>query len=219
MTRKKFISMYTNLIQCSLRLNEKAIKYGISSLDNEVFDLDDDDLRTGLLFILEKADPAIIDEIFSNMIAFEKDKYMRQLITIKKRALLGIQKQESFRVLYYVLNSYADLSKNERRKIDLIILSDDSDDNESENDSKEPQEKIYAKYTFNNSRLWAMAMEDIENEFGKDKSGVNFGDASNTVMIVTMDCPDPYKVDKILENREGISLREYHELDLLELDN
>jgi len=218
MTRKKFITMYTDFIQCALRLNEKAIKYGISSLENEVFDLDDDDLRTGLLFILDEIDPAIIDEIFSNMIAFEKDKYMRQLITIKKRALLGIQKQESFRVLYYVLNSYADLSKNERRKIDFIVLSDD-DDSESENDSKEQQEKIYAKYTFNNSRLWAMAMEDIENEFGKDKSGVNFGDASNTVMIVTMDCPDPYKVDKILENREGISLREYHELDLLELDN
>jgi len=216
MTRKKFIKTYTDLLQCVLKLNEKAIKYGISSLDNEVFDLDDDDLRTGLLFILDEIDPTIIEEIFSNMIAFEKDKHLRQLITIKKRALLGIQKQESFRVLYYVLNSYANLSTKESRKIDYLILSDDSDDSESKSDesSIETQEKIYAKYTFNNSRLWAMAREDIENEFGKEIIGIEFGDSSNTVMTVTMDCPNRSKVDKILEGYEGISAREYYELEL-----
>jgi len=130
MTRKKFIKMYTAFIQCAIRLNEKAGKYGVSSLEDEVYDLVDSDLRTGLRFVAEETNPAIIDEIFSNKISFEKDKYIRQLLIIKKRAVLGIQKQESTRVLYYVLNSYANLTSKESNYIDYIIFNDvsDSDD-------------------------------------------------------------------------------------------
>jgi len=127
MNRSQYFKAYTNFIQCAVRLNEKSRKHELSSLENEIFDLDDEDFKLGLRLIVDEVDAAIIEEIYSNKISFEKDKYVRQFKTIQKRAVLGIQKQENTRILYYVLNSYANLSKDEEHKIDCIIMSDDEE--------------------------------------------------------------------------------------------
>ena len=220
MTRKKFIKLYTDFLQCAIRLNQKAIRYGISSLNNEIYDLDDNDFRMGLRFAIDETEPAVIDEYFSNKIAFEKDKYTRQLMIIKKRAVLGIQKQEKFSVFYNILNSYANLSSKENHKIDCLILLDDSDgaDSDENNSQNEPSEKINAKYTFGSKVNWAIAKETIENELGKDPIGVDFGDADNLKIISRMECPDPAKLDKILDKCSGVSHTSYVEFDPLGLE-
>jgi len=217
MTRKRFIKLYIDFLQCAIRLNQKAIKYGISSLENEIYDLDDNDLRMGLRFVIDETESSVINEIFSNKIAFEKDKYSRQLLTIKKRAVLGIRKQERFSVFYYVLNSYANLTPKESDKIDLLILFDDSDSDEN-NSQDEPGEKVNARYIFSSKLYWAMARETIENELGKDPAGVDFGDAENLTITSKMECPDPAKLDKIIDKCDGVSRSNYEEFDSLGLD-
>ena len=186
-------------------------------MENEIFDLDDNDLRMGLQFIVGEAEPSVIDEIFSNKIAFEKDKYSRQLLTIKKRAALGIQKQEKFSVFYNVLNSYANLTSKECHKIDCLILLDDSDSDE-DSAQKEPSEKVNARYVFRSSLYWEMAKENIESELGKEPLGVDFGDAENSTIISRMECPDPARLDKIIDKCEGVKCSHYEEFDSLGLD-
>ena len=124
MTRKNFVKNYTELVQCVLKLNKKSLKLGLSSLEEEVEDLNHEKLKKGLYLVIDKADAAIIDEIFSNMVSHIKDKYERLFLTIIKRSLLGIQKQENTRFLYAVLNSLANLSKDEQNEIDSLVLSD-----------------------------------------------------------------------------------------------
>jgi len=219
MTRKKFIKLYTDFLQRVIKLNQKAIQYGISSLENEIYDIDDNDLRMGLRFVVDETEPAVIDEIFSNKIDFEKDKYTRQLMVIKKRAVLGIRKQEKFSVFYCVLNSYANLTLKESCEIDNLILFDDSDDADSDGDNSqnEPSEKVNVKYTFGSKVSWAIAKETIENELGKDPTGVDFGDTDNLTITSKMDCPDPAKLDKIIDNCEGVTHTHYVEWDPLGL--
>ena len=133
MTRSKFVENFTGFIQQAVRLNGKAKEYGISSLENEVEDLDDEDFKHGLRLIIDEVDAAIIDEIYSNKIAFAKGTYERRYKTILKRAVLGIQEGLNTRILVYVLFSYAGLTRSEQREIEYIVIRDSpgSDDSET----------------------------------------------------------------------------------------
>jgi flagellar motor component MotA len=124
MDRKDFIDMYTNLVKQVKRLNEKSLRQGIISLEEEVEDLDDENFKQGLYLIIDGVDPAIIDEIFSNKIAFEKDEYARQYKTVIKRALLGIQSGLNNHILYMILRSYADLTSKEINELDRLMMRD-----------------------------------------------------------------------------------------------
>ena len=125
MTRSKFIEEFTGFIQQAIRLNEMAKKHGISSLESEVEDLDDEDFKQGLRFIIDEVDAAIIDEIYSNKIAFARGIYERRYKTIIKRTVLGIQAGISTRLLVFVLFSYANLPPKEQREIEYELMRDD----------------------------------------------------------------------------------------------
>jgi len=124
MTKRKFISSFMVFIKQAARLNEKRRMHGLSSLENEVEDLDDEFFKQGLRLIIDKTDPAIINEIFSNKIAFEKNKYMRRYMTIVKRAALAIQEGLNTRLLVLVLFSLADLPKKEQHQIECELMKD-----------------------------------------------------------------------------------------------
>ena len=122
MTRKKFIKEYTRFIKLVEKLAFKAQEQGTSSLDSITEDIDDELFKEGLRLVVDEIEPRFIDEIMSNRIAHEKDKYMRLFKSVQKRAVLGIQAGENVRVLICVLNSLAGLTKEEEWKImDLLI--------------------------------------------------------------------------------------------------
>jgi len=58
----------------------------------------------------------------TNRIAHEKDKQSSLFKTVQKRAVLGIQAGEIFRVFYNVLKSLPGLTPKEENKIDIAIL-------------------------------------------------------------------------------------------------
>ena len=122
MTRKKFIDEYTRFIQLAMKLAAKSLKQGIASLEEEIEDIDDELFKQGLRFVVDGAEPRIIDEIMSNRIAHEKDKEQRILKTIQKRAVLGIQAGESLRVFYHVLLSLPGLTPKEEKQIEKLVL-------------------------------------------------------------------------------------------------
>jgi len=117
MTRKNYISKVTALIMKAVKLNGKARRQGILSLEDELEDLDDETFRDGLRFVVDGVAPGLIDEILSNKIAFEKNKYVRLYKTVLKRAVLGIQEGLESRILTSVLNSLASLTHNEEKEI------------------------------------------------------------------------------------------------------
>ena len=124
MNRKTFIKKTADLIQKALKLNDKAKENGIVSLENEIFNCDDDDFSRGLTFVVDGANPVIIDEYLTNKISFVKDKHTRLYKTIMKRAVLGIQAQENTRNLFYVLTSCARLTKEEQQKIEALLYGE-----------------------------------------------------------------------------------------------
>ena len=126
MTRSKFISNFTDFIQCAVRLNNKALKQGLLSLEDEIEDLDEEFFKQGLRFVVDGTNTAIIDEILSNKIIFEKSKYAYRYKTIQKRAVLGIQAGLNSYILIHILLSYAGLKQEEQRKVELLLYSDDS---------------------------------------------------------------------------------------------
>jgi flagellar motor component MotA len=122
MTRKKFIDEYTHLLTLAIKLADKARSEGTASLETEIENLADENFKNGLRFVADQTDPRLIDEIMTNRTAHEKDKYTRLLKTVQKRAVLGIQAGESFRVFYHVLKSIPPLTEKEENKIDNLIL-------------------------------------------------------------------------------------------------
>ena len=125
MTRKKFIAEYTQFIQLAIKLADKSQQEGLLSLENEIEDIADEYFKNGLRLVVDGTAPRLIDEIMTNRIANEKDKYTRILKTVQKRAVLGIQAGESFRVFYNVLKSIPPLTEKEENKIDTLILFSD----------------------------------------------------------------------------------------------
>ena len=122
MTRKKFIDEYTSILQRAIALAGKSQQQGLLSLETEIEDIADEYFKQGLRFVVGGTAPRLIDEIMTNRIANEKDKYSSLLKTVQKRAVLGILAGEPFRVFYHVLKSIPDLTRNEEDKIDDIIL-------------------------------------------------------------------------------------------------
>ena len=110
MTRKKFIEEYTRFIKLAEKLAFKVHEQGTSWLDSVTEDIDDELFKEGLRLVVDEVEPRFIDEIMSNRIMHEKDKFVRLFKTIQKRAVLGIQAGENVRVLMSVLNSLAGLS-------------------------------------------------------------------------------------------------------------
>ena len=125
MNRKTFIAEYTQFIQLAIALADKSQQQGLLSLETEIEDISDEFFKQGLRFVDGGIDPRLIDEIMTNRIAHEKDKYTRILKTVQKRAVLGIQAGESFRVFYNVLKSIPPLTEKEENKIDTLILFSD----------------------------------------------------------------------------------------------
>ena len=122
MTRKKFIDEYTRLLLRAMKLANKAAQQGIPSLEDECEDIADEQFKQGLRLVIDQTAPRLIDEIMTNRTAHEKDKYTRILKTVQKRAVLGIQAGEPFRVFYHVLKSIPPLTEKEENKIDSLIL-------------------------------------------------------------------------------------------------
>ena len=125
MNRKTFIAEYTRLIQLAIALADKSQQQGLLSLETEIEDIADEYFKNGLRLVVDGTAPRLIDEIMTNRIANEKDKYTRLLKTVQKRAVLGIQAGESFRVFYNVLKSIPPLTEKEENKIDTLILFSD----------------------------------------------------------------------------------------------
>jgi len=126
MTRKQFIIRLTNLMKLALKLNNERVKYGITALEDEVEDIDDEFFKHGLRLILLETDPKIISEILSNKEKHEKNKNKRMYNAAAKRAVLGIQEGYSFTVLFQLLISIPNLSHKEKRQIEYeILLNDD----------------------------------------------------------------------------------------------
>jgi len=129
MTRKTFIAEYARFMTLAIKLSNKALQQGIDSLEGEIEDIDDELFKQGLRFVADGTEPRIIDEIMTNRIAHEKDKQRRILKTVQKRAVLGIQAGEKFRVFYHVLLSLPGLTPKEEKRIEeLVLLRDDIDE-------------------------------------------------------------------------------------------
>jgi len=123
MNRKTFIAEYTQFIQLAIKLADKSQQQGLLSLETETEDIADEFFKQGLRFVVGGIAPRLIDEIMTNRIANEKDKYTRILKTVQKRAVLGIQAGEPpFSVFYNVLKSIPPLTEKEENKIDYLIL-------------------------------------------------------------------------------------------------
>ena len=123
MNRKTFIAEYTQFIQLAIKLADKSQQQGLLSLETETEDIADEFFKQGLRFVVGGIAPRLIDEIMTNRIAHEKDKYSSLLKTVQKRAVLGIQAGEPPYILYHVFNSLAGLPYHEENKIwELIFL-------------------------------------------------------------------------------------------------
>ena len=127
MTKKLFIKKFIDFIKLAMKLNAKKHEYGLHGLENETEDLENEDLKKGLRMVVDKVEPKIIDEIFSNTLSFEKNKYRFMYKSMIKRTVLGIQEGLNNRILFFILMSMADLSEKEKNKIEIEILLNDDD--------------------------------------------------------------------------------------------
>jgi len=135
MNKSDFFKNYKNFVLCAIRLNEKSRREGILSLEDEVEDLDDENFKMGLRLLIDGIAYEIVDEIYSNLISFEKDELTARLMTVQKRALFGFYRGENNYVLYKVLKSYANLSPDENKEMDCLSLRDDPVVSGNSNDS------------------------------------------------------------------------------------
>jgi len=212
MDKTVFIEMLIEHVELALRLNVKVQIEGFSSLKNEIEDLDNEDFKLGLrMAVYDDTDQALIDEIYSNMIMFEKDEYTRQYKSILKRTIKGMREGLSNYNLIHVLLSYADLTPDEKKEVEYEIIKDDDDDSAQQQE----HEKFYVRYVFGSNRHWALAKETAEAELGNEPAGIDFGDSANPVITVLMECPDPHKAGKIIFSCGGIEHTYYNELDIL----
>jgi len=98
------------------RIVNENMYYGLeaflpTNFSDVILKLSDRDIfQYGLRFVVDGTDREIIEKILSNLIAQEKDEYMRTLKTIQKEAVFMIQKGLNPGLIYSVLNSYTDIS-------------------------------------------------------------------------------------------------------------
>ncbi|MDR0313115.1 MAG: hypothetical protein LBI14_05925 [Treponema sp.] len=113
MTHNEFVKKYTEIAWCTLQCSMKARKEGLLALEEELEDIDEWIFKMGLRLVIDGTDPKFIEKILSNKIKQEKDEYMVILKTIQKEAALMIQEGSNPRLIYYVMNSYTDITYKE----------------------------------------------------------------------------------------------------------
>jgi flagellar motor switch protein FliG len=117
MTRQDFIDRYRKIALRAARFGEVARGEGILSLDNEVWDVDEDDyggiFKKGIILVIDGIAYEVIDKILTNLVSHEKDEEKRVLKTVQKEAALMIQQGYNVRIMLEVLNSYVDLTSCE----------------------------------------------------------------------------------------------------------
>ncbi|MCL2175676.1 MAG: hypothetical protein FWB73_06500 [Treponema sp.] len=208
MTRGKFIKDFINFIKRAVQLNEKRFRFGISAVEDEIEDIDDEYVKTGLRLAVDEVDAAIIDEILSNKIELENNKYVRRYMTIVKRTALAIREGLSTRLLILVLLSLADLPPKEQRELEYDLLKDPPSNIDNEPDVNVEGER----FGYTSKRQYAMACEDIE--YCNVKQGVVFNPARREI-IITPECKNKDRVLKIIRNEvETITSSEDSDLNL-----
>jgi flagellar motor component MotA len=116
MNRDEFAKKYYDIAGRAMEFSEKARREGLLALEEKLDHKkinDRDVFEYGIRFVIDGTDQKLIDKILSNIISQEKDENMRTLKTIQKEAVLRIQSGENSRLLYYLLNSYTDISLRE----------------------------------------------------------------------------------------------------------
>ena len=128
MNRTEFVESFVIILQKALNCLKRARKEGMIALDN---DLDNEKVEErdifeyGLRLVIDGCDPEIIEKVLSNIIAQEKDEYLRLLKTIQKEAILMIGVGEHPVLLFWVLNSYTDIPLNDEKMKDIIDMIKD----------------------------------------------------------------------------------------------
>ena len=113
MTYDEFVTEYHNVAALVFQFSEKARKEGLLSMEdiiNRERMKQRDILEYGLRFVVDGTDSSLIDKILSNIIMQEDDKYTRQLMMVKKEAVLSIQAGENTRIIAYKINSLTNIS-------------------------------------------------------------------------------------------------------------
>ena len=191
MTRKKFVNHCMDFIMLAAKLNEKRVRFGLEALAEEIEDLECEFFKCGLRLAVDGTDPAIIDEILSNKIVFEKCTYARRYRTMQKRTVLALCEGLSTRLLVLILLSLADLPQKELHKAEYELLKDPPCYVDNEPNSEAEGEK----YRFTSKRQYAMARENIE--YAGLTQGIVYNPAGCEI-IITPDCENREKVVAML---------------------
>jgi hypothetical protein len=113
MTYEEFVTEYHTVSARALQLSKKAKKEGLLALEKMINHeklMQRDILEYGLRFVVDGTDGLVINDILSNIIKQEDDKYTRRLMTIKAEAVLSIQAGDNTRIMAYKFNSFTELS-------------------------------------------------------------------------------------------------------------
>ncbi|MDR2247785.1 MAG: hypothetical protein LBE17_14130 [Treponema sp.] len=124
MTRNEFVNRYTEIVGRALKYAEKARREGLLALEEESDQakIDERDIfEYGLRFVVDGTDAELIEKILSNIIKQEKDENIIILKNIQKEAVLRIQDGTNPRMLYAVLNSYANITIKEDEIRNLMV--------------------------------------------------------------------------------------------------
>ena len=111
--KKEFLEQVAHTVTKLLEFCWKSLREGLLVLEDELEDIDDEFLKSGLSLMIDGTDNEIIDGLLSNRIALEQDDDARRLKTIQKVAVLGIQAGDRPRVLLHMLMSLIDNSELE----------------------------------------------------------------------------------------------------------
>ena len=123
MTHDEFVKKYNDIVERALTFAKKARREGLLALDEEADQdrIDERDIfEYGIRFVVDGTDAEIVEKILSNIIKQEKDENMFILKTIQKEAALSIQAGVNPRSIYYLLNSYTDITLREDEMKKLV---------------------------------------------------------------------------------------------------
>jgi flagellar motor component MotA len=116
MNRDEFVGKYKEIVGCALECSKIARTEGLLALE-KFYDQEKiyerDIFQYGLCFVVDGTDAEMIEKILSNIIKQEKDEDMIILKNIQKEAVMGIQEGLNPRLVYAILNSYANISLKE----------------------------------------------------------------------------------------------------------
>ena len=113
MGHEEFVKRYYQIAERALIMAQIVREKGFLELDKEIDHEkaeDRDILEYGLRFVIDGVDGEFIDRLLSNIIRQEKDEYAFTLKNIQKEAVMSIYWGWNPRMIYYLLNSYTDIS-------------------------------------------------------------------------------------------------------------